>query len=106
LVVLEEAVTYVSWLKLLLKELGIPLSHPIKIYQDNQSTILIGTEGNGNFKRTKHMISRKCFVSEAISDGLIILEYKPTKEMAADFLTKALPTPQLGKHLDSLRLTM
>jgi hypothetical protein len=106
LVVLEEAVTYVSWLKLLLKELGIPVSDPIKVYQDNQSTILIGTEGNGNFKRTKHMISRKCFVSEAINESLIVLEYKPTKEMAADFLTKALPTPQLEKHLDSLRLIM
>ena len=106
LVVLEEAVTYVSWLKLLLNELGFPLSQPITVYQDNQSTIIIGTEGSGNFKRTKHMISRRSFVSEAISENLIALQYKPTKEMIADFLTKALPAPQLEQHLDSLRLIM
>ena len=106
LVVLEEAVTYVSWLKLLLNELGFPLPQPITVYQDNQSTIIIGTEGSGNFKRTKHMISRRSFVSEAISENLIALQYKPTKEMIADFLTKALPAPQLEQHLDSLRLIM
>ena len=92
---LEEASTYAVWQKCLLEELKImEKGTPIKIFQDNISTIFMATNG-GTFKRTKHLITREMFVRERISSGEIKLLHSPTKEMRADFLIKNMTRPQL-----------
>jgi hypothetical protein len=49
---------------------------------------------NGNDKgRTKHIDVRFHYVREMIENKQIIVEYRPTKEMVADILTKATPKP-------------
>jgi hypothetical protein len=105
LVVCEEASTYAVWLKLLMKELGL-INHdkPITIYQDNLSTIIIAEAGAGNFKRTKHLLSRELFVCERIAKGDVQLLHKRSAEMSADFLTKALPKAKLFEHLAHLHM--
>lgn len=106
LVVLEEASTFAVWLKLLLFELDvITKGDPIKIYQDNLSTIFIATEG-GKFKRSKHLLTRESYVRERIECGDIVLEHKPTSDMCADFLTKPLSSSKLFSYLEFLRLIM
>jgi hypothetical protein len=106
LVVLEEASTYAVWLKLLLTEVKkMKKTDKVRIYQDNMSTMIIAEGGKGNFKRTKHLLAREAFVKERIEEGDIILTYKPTEDMSADFLTKPLSRPKLMKHLSSLKMT-
>lgn len=102
---LEEASTYAVWLRLLLEELRVlKPSTPIPIYQDNLSTIILANEGEINFKRTKHLLARESYVKERIDRGDIILKYKPTKEMSADFLTKPLSKVKLQACLSSLNI--
>ena len=105
LVVLEEASTYAVWYKLLLKELGVMIKdEPITVYQDNMSTMFIASEGQGNFKRTKHLLVRESYVKERIDCGDIALMYKQTRSMSADFLTKATSRPKLRAHLNNLHM--
>jgi hypothetical protein len=101
LFVLEEASTYAVWMRLLLKELGLPYSQPIPTYQDNKSTIIMATTG-GSFKRTKHIIARESFVRERVENKDIILKYLPTKDMLADMLTKALDKATMIRFMQLL----
>jgi hypothetical protein len=105
LVVLEEASTYAVWYKLLLKELEVMIAdEPITVFQDNMSTMFIATEGQGNFKRTKHLLVRESYIKERIECGDIALEHLQTRLMSADFLTKATSRPKLRAHLDNLHM--
>ena len=98
---LEEASTYVIWMRLLMNELGYPPSGPTKVFQDNQSTIIMATSG-GSFKRTKHLICKQSFVKERIANGDMHLCYLPTNRMVADMLTKPLPRALLQKLMTLL----
>jgi hypothetical protein len=73
---LEEATTYAIWWKNLLTELRvITKERPIVVYQDNLSTIILGTNG-GSFKRTKHLIIRESFVREKIQKKQITVRLR------------------------------
>jgi hypothetical protein len=102
---LEEASTYSVWLRLLLKEFGLPIKGPIPTFQDNKSTIIIAIQG-GNFKRTKHLLLREEFVRERIENGDIALKYLKTQDMPADMLTKPLGKTPLQKHMQSLSVSI
>jgi len=92
----EEGATYAVWYKLLLQGMGVPVSGPITLYQDNKSTIIMAVQG-GTFQRTKHLIGRQSYIKERIEAGDIVLKFKSTKEMEADLLTKPLPRAVLNK---------
>ena len=81
----------------------VPKNQPLVVYQDNLSTIILGTNG-GNFKRTKHLIIRESFVREKIQNGQIELRHCPTELMIADFLTKPLTRAKLGTLLEKINL--
>jgi len=87
LVALEDSSTFALWYTLLLKDLGVELDKPIKILQDNKSTMIMANNGPA-FRRTKHLIGRKTFVKERLENKDIRLRYVPTREMIADLLTK------------------
>ena len=57
----EEGATYVVWYRLLLVGMGVPISGPIVLYQDNKSTIIMAEQG-GSFQRTKHLIGRQSYI--------------------------------------------
>ena len=99
---LEEATTYaIRWKEMLVELQLMTRSQPITIYQDNLSTILLATNG-GNFKRTKHLVTREFFVKQHIRDNTIILRHKPTNQMSADFLTKTVNKEILSRCLKEL----
>ncbi|MBW0532408.1 hypothetical protein O181_072123, partial [Austropuccinia psidii MF-1] len=81
----------------------LSLNTAITIWEDNQSCINIAN-GNCNFnnKRMKHVDIQLHFVKEAIQSQLITLQYAPTTEMLADFLTKSVPKPTLVRALAKL----
>jgi hypothetical protein len=104
LIALQEASTYVVWLRHLLSELGFDMNKPTVVTQDNQSATWIAERG-GNFKRTKHLVGRLNFLKERIDNAEIEIKYCPTEDMPADFLTKALPRQALQRHMRTLGIT-
>lgn len=104
LVALEDACTYAVWWKKLIIDLKV-ISHKdsIIMYQDNLSTIIIATHG-GNSKRTKHFTVEEAYIREQVSKKTIKLKYRPTDSMRANFLTKALSSNKLQRHLEGLHV--
>jgi hypothetical protein len=96
LVCLDEAVTYSLWLTSLLRELLPSFKPPVRIMQDNKSTMAIAMNG-GNFNRTKHMVNKYAFIKQHLDMGDIVLDYCPTHFMLADMLTKPLESYVLKK---------
>ncbi|KAL8118242.1 hypothetical protein AgCh_015962, partial [Apium graveolens] len=84
------------WLRRLLKDLRIGTS--IKIMCDNQSAIAIA-KNPVHHDRTKHVEIDRHFINEKIESKIISLNYVPSKQQAADILTKAL----FRRNLNELR---
>lgn len=82
------------WLRRLLKDLRIGTS--IKIMCDNQSAIAIA-KNPVHHDRTKHVEIDRHFINEKIENKIISLNYVPSKQQAADILTKALFRRNLGE---------
>jgi hypothetical protein len=103
LITLEEATTYVDWLCCLMKSIGLKVSLPIQVYQDNKSTILIAQNG-GSFKRTKHLICKESYIREKINNGTVELKYLETSLMPADILTKPANKKVLNDQMQFLNI--
>jgi hypothetical protein len=96
---LTEAVTYILWLRALLKELNIEQTSATEVYQDNMSAIQMQIDGHGTFKRSKHLLVKASFCFQHIHDKSIVLTYLPTKEMICDMLSKVLNGPALRRNM-------
>nr|AAC67205.1 putative retroelement pol polyprotein [Arabidopsis thaliana] len=83
------ALKEIKWLNKLLKELGITLAAPTRLFCDSKAAISIAA--NPVFhERTKH-IERDCHsVRDAVRDGIITTHHVRTSEQLADIFTKAL----------------
>ena len=77
------------WLAMLLEQMGIEVSKPIVLKEDNQACIDF-SKNPGNHKRSKHIDCRYHFVRERVASGDIVLQWIPTTEQIADIFTKAL----------------
>jgi hypothetical protein len=61
------------------------------LYQDNQSAILLEKNGKASSsKRTKHINIRYFFVTNRIANNELSVEWCPTGQMIADYMTKPL----------------
>ena len=75
------------------------------IYEDNQGCIALAR--NPVFhSRSKHIDIKLHFLREKIEEGVMKLEYKPTNEMIADGLTKALGRTKHAIFLKDLHLEL
>ena len=83
---LVAAVQEFIWLNRLQKELIGDVTKSMVIYCDNRSAIHIATN-NSFSSRTKHVDIKAKFISEAIKNDKIVLQYIETN-MLADLLTK------------------
>ena len=63
---------------------------PVKIYQDNMSTIALAEKGRSTSSRTRHVAIRYFFVKDKVDQGEVEIEYLRTEDMRADMLTKPL----------------
>jgi hypothetical protein len=67
----------------------------VKVLQDNKSAIMIAEQGEGYTTKSKHFFVRFNFLKDLIDLGTLFIEYCPTEDMVADFLTKSLPAEPL-----------
>ena len=86
---LSQAAQELRWLRSLLSELGYAQQAPTTLYTDNQAARSM-VSGSTTTKRTKHIDIRHHFVRDAVAAGDMDVQWLPSKEMPADFLTKPL----------------
>src|SRR5258708_15016266 len=86
-------------------DVGIPISVPIFLLIDNQSTIAL-TENPIFHACSKHIKVRHHWVHEKIKDGTIKLDYIPTANQIADIFTKPLNSEKFRKFCDALGLVL
>ena len=90
LIGMHDVLPQVIWVRNFLTEQGFDME-PAKIYQDNQSAILLEKNGRASAgKRSKHIDLRYFFAKDRIESGDIEVDFTPTTEMLADFFTKPL----------------
>ena len=88
-IALSECTTDCMFVGHLLSEVLNKNTFPIKIFEDNQSTIKIAN--TLETRRSKHIDVKHHFIRECINSGKINLKYISTSEQIADIFTKALP---------------
>ena len=70
-------------------------------FQDNKSSMLLERNGKAmSGKCTKHINVRYFFITNQISKGEVRVEWCPTKDMVADFLTKPLQGASFKRFRD------
>jgi hypothetical protein len=92
----------IMWIKTLL---NIRIPGPTQIFEDNQGAIaLANDESNHSNYKTKHMALRHHFIRREIKLKSIVLQFIPSNQMLADFLTKAVGKTSIKRALRSLQL--
>jgi hypothetical protein len=74
----------------LCQEIGHPIKLPVKIYEDNQSTLLLSTRLTGQLKKSRHFLMLVYYVKEQVERGVVSIEYIQSELNVADILTKAI----------------
>ncbi|KAI7703162.1 hypothetical protein KC353_g14273 [Hortaea werneckii] len=98
-IALTQATKEAVWLRLLLRELGVPTTEPTRILADNQGAMALAK--NPEFHtRTKHIDIQYHFVRQEVGRKRIQLEFVGSESMLADCLTKALPATKFQGFLD------
>ena len=95
--------TEVVWLRNLLEEIGPPQSKPTTIFCDNKSAIHMATNDVIGPK-TKHISIKHHFLRDMIANDFITLQYIPSAENVADFMTKPLLGQKFLKFRNQLKM--
>ena len=90
LVGVDDFMTPILWTRLFLEEQGVSVKDNI-LYQDNKSAILLEKNGKrSSGKRTRALNIRYFFVTDQVEKKNLSIEYCPTGDMWADYMTKPL----------------
>ena len=99
LVGVDDMMPIVIWSRYFLISQGYGVTQNL-LLQDNQSSMLLEKNGKASSgKRTRHINIRYYFVTNRVNMKEIEIEWCPTKDMVADFMTK----PLQGSHFRRLR---
>lgn len=96
---LSDATKEAIYVRGLIGELGVDLNGII-LKNDNNGAQKLATNPIYH-ARSKHIDIRHHFVRETVKEKLVLIQYVPSDEMAADILTKRLPR---GRHESCARL--
>ena len=76
----------------------------VKVYQDNQSAILLETNGQKSVgKGTRYVQIKYLFVTDKFKNDELKVVYCPTKEMVGDFYTKPLQGILFKVHRNAIQ---
>ena len=98
IVAVSDGLTIALHLGQFLKEQGYEIE-PIKLLQDNKSTIHMFQKGGSTSERTRHIDIRHFWVTDHLNSGAITINFTKSEDMVADLLTK----PLTGKQFQKLR---
>ena len=112
IVAVNDAMNMIEWVQLYVqcqaeaspKDTGIhTLSKQSIVEQDNTSSIKLKKNGKrSSSKRTRHIDIRYFYITSKVKDGSILIEYCPTEEIRADFMTKAIQGSLFQKHRNTI----
>ena len=92
----DDALPPTLWTKEFLKEQGYETD--TVLHQDNTSAILLEKNGSAStHRRTRHINIRYFYIKEQVDKGNICIEYCPTDQMDADYMSKPLQGQQFHK---------
>ena len=84
-----EAAKQCVWIQSVAKQMGLPVNHPIQLFEDNQGANAL-THNPEHHQRNKHIDVHERFVSSLVEGGVLSVMYIPTERMLADIFTKGL----------------
>jgi hypothetical protein len=88
LVGVDDVMPQIIWTRYFLEAQGYGVRKS-KIYQDNQSAMLMEKNGKASTsKRTRHINIRYFFVADQVQNNEVTIKYCPTGDMTGDFFTK------------------
>ncbi len=87
----------------LLDHFDYKVPRQVIVHADNKSAIALA-ENPMHHGRTKHIEIRYHFMRETVTEGLIKLAFMPTKEEAADGMTKSLAGEAFVEFIKDLGL--
>jgi hypothetical protein len=100
LVSVDDCMPAICWTRYFIQAQGYAVNENI-VYQDNKSAILLETNGKASSsKRTKHINVRNFFVTDRVAKQELNVEWCPTGDMIADFMTKPLQGALFKKFSD------
>ena len=100
-VALADAMKQAIWIRHLLYSVRKPERGGTVLYEDNQGAIKLS--GNPtNHSKAKHIKVRYHAIRDAVSCGEVRIEYKSTREMIADTLTKAVGKDTLERLINEV----
>jgi len=88
---MAQGVCELLWMKVILDDLKVKYKAPIGLTCDNKSAINIA-HNLVQHDRTKHVEIDQHFIKEKLDNGLIAIDYIPSRLQLADMSTKGLPT--------------
>jgi hypothetical protein len=102
LVAVDDCMPAICWTRYFLEAQGYRVTENI-VYQDNKSAILLERNGKASSsKRTKHIHIRYFFVTDRISAEELSVEWCPTGDMIADYMTKPTQGALFRKFRDQI----
>jgi hypothetical protein len=106
LVGLDDLMPAICWTQYFMEAQGYKVNENI-VYQDNQSAILLERNGKASSsKRTKHINIGYFFVTNRIKNQELTVEWCPTGDMIADFMTKPTQGALFKKFRDQIMVVI
>ena len=90
-----------KYIRSVMNHLGLTLSSPTLIYEDNAATIAVSNNQRAT-KRLRHVDLRHFAILEWVKNGDVVLKPIATTDNPADKLTKPLGNVLHGRHSDTL----
>jgi hypothetical protein len=98
----DDLMPAICWTCYFMEAQGYKVTENI-VYQDNQSAILLERNGKASSsKRTKHINIRYFFVTDRVKNQELTVEWCPTGDMIADFMTKPTQGALFKKFRDQI----
>ena len=97
LVAMDDVIAKVLWTKQFLEAQGYKINQNI-VLRDNQSTMKLEQNGKASSgKRTRHFNIKFFYITDLIERKEVTIEYCPTDDMLADYMTKPLTGSKFNK---------
>jgi hypothetical protein len=102
LIAVDDVISKIMWSKLFIEAQGFEVLLTI-IYRDNTSSMKLELNGKASSgKRTRHLNIKYFYITDLIERKEVIIEYRPTDEMTADYMSKPLTGKKFFYHRTSI----